>query len=130
ACGADDAVARHNDGNRVAPVGEPDSAGSFGLTDRGRLLAVSPRGAVRDGQQRLPDAFLKRGALRRERQVEFLELAGEIFVQLTARLVEDLILAGWRWCVRIARVLKLEMLERCAVRDQCERADGTVVNRR
>src|SRR4051794_5268447 len=77
---ADDAVARDDDADRVPRIGAAHRAGH--AAQLAGQLAVGHGLAVRDLGQRFPDAPLELGARGREREVEALELAGEIGVEL------------------------------------------------
>src|SRR3954451_13544273 len=86
AVGADHAVARVDDRDRVAAVGAPDRAGDAAeLTGQ---LAVGDRLAVRDLAQARPDGALEGGAVLGQRQVERGPLAGEVLVELALHLGE------------------------------------------
>ena len=57
---ADDAVARGDDGNRIAVVGHADGADAFGIFDSDGDILVAARLAVRNLAQRFPDFQLER----------------------------------------------------------------------
>src|SRR5512132_47164 len=92
---ADDAMARADDGDRVAAVGAADGTRLAGVADAAGDLAVADRLAVGDLQQRLPDALLEgAAAVGTQWQVEVGALAGEVLAQLgddglEARVVGD-----------------------------------------
>ena len=89
AVAADDAVARADDGDRVAAVGAADGARLAGVADAGGDLAVAGGLAVGDGQELGPDAPLEGGAaLGTQLEVEVGALAGEVRAQLGEDLVE------------------------------------------
>src|SRR4051795_3982961 len=76
AVGTDHAVARDDDRDRVAAVGQADGArGGVGLAEPPRDLAVRRGVAVADREQLAPDRALELAAGRVERQVELLEVA-------------------------------------------------------
>src|SRR5690606_2341368 len=60
--GADDAVAGHDDPDRIGSVGQPHGAHRRGLADGLRQLAVAPGPSRRNGAQRRPDRALEVGA--------------------------------------------------------------------
>src|SRR3954451_19819775 len=78
--GADDPVARDDDGDRVDGVRVPDRAGD--AAELARELAVGDGLAVGDLDERVPHALLELGAARRELQVELLAVAREVLVEL------------------------------------------------
>src|SRR5437763_13215933 len=82
AVAADDAVARHDDGDGIGSVRGADGAHGVGMPDVARDGAVHRGRAVRDGAQAAPHALLKGGAVDREREVEVAQLAGEVRAQL------------------------------------------------
>lgn len=76
-------MAGDQDGDRVFTVGIGDGAGGFGISESLGFLGVGERFAVGDGAEHLPDLFLKRGALRIEREGKTAPLPFEIFVELS-----------------------------------------------
>src|SRR4051794_7003007 len=68
AVGADHAMARDRDGERVGGAGLGDRADGAGRADLARDLGVARGLAGRDLAQRLPDSLLERGAADVERQ--------------------------------------------------------------
>ena len=75
-------MARNDDRDRVAAVGQPHGTCRARGTDLFGDLAVRPGFPIRDCQQRLPDPALKFAAPQIELNLEVDELAGEIGVQL------------------------------------------------
>lgn len=82
AVAGDDAVARDEDGDRVAAVGGADGAGAA-AGDRGDI-AVGAGGGGGDFAERAPDAAAIFGAFRVERKVEREAGFVEVFLQLLA----------------------------------------------
>src|SRR3954470_20397645 len=70
AVGADDAVARHDDGDRVAAVGRADGLGEIAVAERPGEVAVAARLAVGDLAEQPPHLLVEDVPARRERQVE------------------------------------------------------------
>src|SRR6478609_3945270 len=89
AVGADDAMAGHDDADRVLAVGSADGAGLVRVPEPARLLAVADRLPVGDGAQRLPRPQLEVGAVRVERQVEVRAGSGEVLAELVRGGVEQ-----------------------------------------
>src|ERR1700716_2733901 len=81
------AMAGYDDGNGIARAGHADRARS--RAQRHRHAAIGRGLAVRDLAHHRPDPALEIGAARGERQVEALELAAEVTVELARRLLED-----------------------------------------
>lgn len=75
---ADDAMARHNDGDRVGGAGASDRANGSGLADGAGDLGVRARGAVGDAAKLVPDAALERGGLHVKRQIDMRLLAAQV----------------------------------------------------
>src|SRR3954447_1148457 len=84
--GADHAMARRDDRDRVAAVGAADR--SRHAAQLPRELAVGDRLAVRDLAQPRPDGALEGGAVVGQREVESGALAGEVLVELALDLGE------------------------------------------
>jgi hypothetical protein len=79
AIGADDAVAWHDDSDRVRAVGEPHCSDSPWLADSPRELPVGTRLAAGDFAKRLPYRSLEPGARRGHRQVfDRRQVAGKV----------------------------------------------------
>ncbi|MCY1443893.1 hypothetical protein D9M71_603350 [compost metagenome] len=68
----------HGDG--IGAIGGADGAHRFRSADAFGQFGVAGGAAEGDVQQGLPDFALELGALWRQWQVEFLPLAGEVFV--------------------------------------------------
>ena len=85
AVAADDAVARHDDRQWVAPVRRADRPGLAVVAEAAGLLAVADRLAVRDRRQPPPRLQLERRAERSQRQVERLTVAVEVLAELRGR---------------------------------------------
>ncbi len=80
-------MARHDDGDRVGRAGVADGTRRrIGLV---RELAIGTRRAKRDVLHRLPDALLEGRTGKRQRQIEFAQLAGEIGGELAACLAQQ-----------------------------------------
>src|SRR5437660_5640870 len=76
---ADDAVAGHDDADRVLAVGQADCAHRLGLADAAGQFGVADRAAALDARQRPPHAFLEGGARGLHRQrFDHLEVSVEI----------------------------------------------------
>src|SRR5215475_5937290 len=86
---ADDTVARNDDGDRVATVGEADGPGRARLPDLGSELSVRDGLAVGDIGQCRPDTSLKRCAMQPDGKVEVGQPTGEIGPELARRLREQ-----------------------------------------
>src|SRR3954452_8908411 len=82
AVGADHAVARHDDRDRVLAVGGADGAERGRVPDLAGDLAVGGGLPVRDLQQRIPDQALERRALGPQRDVELRARAREVLGEL------------------------------------------------
>jgi len=87
-------MARDHDRDSVHAVGRADGPRRAGLADASRHVAVRPRLAVRDREQRAPDLFLERRAADHQRQVEVLAPAREVLVELLAQPLEPAIAPG------------------------------------
>src|SRR5215207_7645601 len=86
----DDAVARHDDRDRVGAVRGADRARDHGLVAQAPGDVAIARGlAVRDALQLGPDLLLELRALARERQVELRTFAGEVLPQLLLSAVQQ-----------------------------------------
>jgi hypothetical protein len=64
---ADDAMARHDDADRIVSVREPDGARRIRRTDAPRQFAVRRRAAELDFAQRAPDGALEVRTAKRQR---------------------------------------------------------------
>jgi hypothetical protein len=128
--GADDTVARHDDADRIASIGQTDRPGAAGASDPLGELAVGPRFAVRDLLQSGPHCALKRGADESHRQVELGTLAAEVLIQLPDHLGErgGVRLAEGRVWRPVSLQVHVQTAELAVQRDQGERADGTVLH--
>jgi len=82
AVGAHHPVARHHHRDPVVAVGPGHRPHRARLAEEAGLVGVAPRLAVRDRPQHLPDPLLERGAAQVERDLEPLELAREVAVEL------------------------------------------------
>src|SRR6266581_9124606 len=82
AVAADHAMARHDDGNRVAPVRQTHRAYCFGNPDALRQVRVGNRFSVGNGAQGIPNAKLKIRPFQRQREIEVLQFTAEISLQL------------------------------------------------
>src|SRR5579871_2891761 len=85
---ADDAVARDDDRDRIGAVRQPDRAARRRVPEAARQFAIRNGLAVWDEAQLAPDALLKIGARRPERQIKAFESAGEERAQLPHRFAE------------------------------------------
>ncbi len=79
---ADDAVAGHDDGQWVAPIGRTDGTHGPGSMYGAGDVAIRGCFAVRDRRQRLPDRTLKVRASQCKGQVEGSPLSREVVAQL------------------------------------------------
>ncbi len=75
-------MAGRDDGYGVLSIGGTHGPDRVGLAYLIGQVLVRNDSAVGNGQQLLPDQFLKIGAVEGQRQVKFLPLAGEIIGQL------------------------------------------------
>src|SRR5688500_10772846 len=82
AVGADDAMARDDNGELVPAVGRSDGAHRCGGTDGLRDVTVRSRFAKGDRGEHPPDAMIERGPALQERKVERVARAGEILGEL------------------------------------------------
>lgn len=80
--GADHAVTRHDDRDRIFAVRRSDRPARGRLTDRVRDLCVAADLPERDVEQRLPHLALELGALTVERQIERGAVTREVFGEL------------------------------------------------
>jgi len=128
--GSDDAVAGHDDADRVASIGQADRPGGAGASDPLGELAVGPCFAVRDLPQSGPHGALKRGTDEIHRQVELGALAAEVLIQLPDHLGErgGVRLAERRFWRSVLLQVHVQTAELAVQRDQGERADGTVLH--
>ncbi len=81
-------MTRNHDRDRVGAIGEAYGPTGFRISDSVGQLTVGNGRAVRNLAEAAPDSELKRGTLGRELQIEILQLAGEISMQLTNSLAE------------------------------------------
>jgi len=132
--GADDAMARDDDADRVAAVGQADRARRRGPADLLGELPVRDRLPIRDLPQGRPDAALERGPVQGERQVELGQLAREIGRELLGGGRERLV--GRRHAHAealrrrtVALLVHVEAAQDAVVGDESERSDGTVQHR-
>lgn len=79
---SDHPMAGHDDGQRVSPVRSADSAGGIRVSQLPGKLAVTPRFAEWNRQQRLPHIFLEWGAAHVERNRELFSLPRKVFAKL------------------------------------------------
>src|SRR5699024_1968371 len=79
---ADDAMAGHDDRDRIGPVGRADGTHGPGLADLARDGPVRLCLAPGNGFQRLPDAALKVGPRRRKRKLKAFAPPGKILLEL------------------------------------------------
>lgn len=86
---SDDAVAGHDDRDRISPRCRARGARRARAAGAARKLSVADRLAVGHARDRSPDGALERGAARIERQVEPAPLAGKVFGELSFRARED-----------------------------------------
>src|SRR6516165_10226416 len=80
AIGAHHPVAGNEDGDGIAPAGAADIAGI--AADLGGDLAIGQGPAIGDLQHRIPDLAVEFASSRRQRQLEALQIAEEITVEL------------------------------------------------
>ena len=84
----DDAMARHDDRERVLRIRGADRARCGRIADAARNLAIRRSRAIWNAAQLEPDLLLELRTLWRQRQIERGQLAGEIRFQLRSRLVQ------------------------------------------
>ncbi len=82
AVAADDPMTRYDDRHRVAGDGRTDRAHCARTPDVAGDVAVAARGTRLDAQQCVPDRALKRRSEQIQRNVENLQLAGKVVLQL------------------------------------------------
>ena len=90
--GPDNSVARHDDRERVASVGQTDCADRGWLVDAPGEFAIGNRDAVRDSFERLPDSALERrtaNGLTVDADTENRPPTGEILFELSRDLGEE-----------------------------------------
>jgi hypothetical protein len=85
-------VAGDDDGDRVDRVRAADGAGD--AAELARELAVGDGLAVGDLDERVPDALLELGALRRELELEALAVAREVLVELSGDVGEGAVVGA------------------------------------
>lgn len=98
AAAANYAVARHDDRDRIAPVGGSHGAGCVGIAESAGKIQVRAGLAIRNGKQGIPNFLLKGRAVQVERELEAGTTACEILLQLSCREAE-------MWVIRIFRHL-------------------------
>ena len=109
AAGADDAVAGHEDGDRVRAVGEAHGAGGFGSSDALGKLRVADGGSARDVAEGAPDLALKRRAGGfYGNVVERGEISGEIAAEAIGEAVR---VGGWLEGEAVCAVVTAEQAE-------------------
>src|SRR5204863_592062 len=79
---ADDAMAGHDDRDRISAHRRADGATRRRQAELARDLAIAPRRAGLDAQERLPDVALECRALEVERHVEGIDLTVEVGAKL------------------------------------------------
>src|SRR6266508_3517026 len=122
AAGADDAVARDDDRDRVPVTGDTDGSGRSGITDDSRDFAVRLHLAVRDLSQLGPDGALEvRAAADRQRHGELLEFAGEVRLQLLLGLGQQRV-----WLEVLVDPAEVQSAQPGAVHSQGQVADGRI----
>ena len=95
----DDAVAGDDHGERITRVRLTDRLESFRAIDRNGDITVAGGFRVRDLHQSAPDFELKRGAVRRERKVEYGSFAQEVLAELAGGFDDTgsgFVRLGWR----------------------------------
>src|SRR6478752_6968755 len=122
---ADHAVTGHDNADRILAVGESHRTRGLGVANAARQLAIALGNPERDLGQRFPHRVLKRTALAGDLDLEALQLAGEVSLQLRAhvskRPVVLLATAGRRWLMSVR--LHVEAGQRSLVTEQEQRAD-------
>src|SRR5438045_6960530 len=83
AVAADHAMAWNDDRNGIAAMRQSDSAHGFGIADALRELQVGNSLSIRNRAQCVPNAKLELRSLQRQWQIEFLQFAAEVGLQLT-----------------------------------------------
>jgi len=120
AVGADDAMARHDDPDRVVTVRESNRARCVRRTDATRQFAIRRGGAELHIEQRAPHGALKVRTARRQRQIEVAQFAHEVRIELLYDRLEWPRIA-FPFLLHFARVLlrlHVQAGQRLAVADQ------------
>ena len=118
---SDHAVAGDHDWQRVAAVGETNRTRRRPLAEAYCDLSVGRRLAVRNVEQRAPDALLERRAFGRQRQIELTPPAVEVLPELADDIAEVVIAlppVALQSVGRTAAILKFDKTE--AGRIACE----------
>src|SRR6202011_3111353 len=125
--GADHPVTRHDDPNRIAPVGKSDRARCTGRTDLCGYLSVGPGLAIRDSLQSGPYASLKLCARQCEIDIEGGEVADEVGAKLLDGIREGVVVALPACPARLIRLTDHpEVAKRAIPTGLCQQADGAV----
>ena len=120
AVAADDAVAGHDDRDRVASRRRADGAQPARVLDRARQLGVRDGLTVGDRGDRLPDALLEGGPLEGQGQVKGLSPPPKVGAELSQR-VADVPVAGDAVLPPGDKVERRDRLARGADLDQADR---------
>jgi hypothetical protein len=124
-------MARDDDADRVAAIGQPDSARNPRTAQLGRQGAIGRRRAVRDGEQQPPDAPLEVRAARRQRDAELGQLATKVRLQLAHHRTKGAIIAApvgvRQLSLRAAR--EVQTGQRLAISSQQQLAHRAVIDR-
>ncbi len=109
-------MTRHDDRDRIAPVRGADCSARGRPTDHLRDISIAPQLPVRDSHEGIPDAVLKRRAVRGELDIERAPLAGEILTQLRGDALEQrrLPALALRWLVVAARQVQRDQRARAS----------------
>src|SRR3954451_17644979 len=118
--GADHAMARRDDRDRVAAVGAADR--SRHAAQLARELAVGDRLALRDLAQPRPDGALELGAVLGQREVERGAFAGEVLVELALHFGERAVVRAGAGVQAVA--VGVELGQAVLVGLDVQRADG------
>ena len=75
-------MARHDDGNGIAPIGSTDRTTCRRTAELLREISVGPRAAERNGKQCVPHALLECRSAKIERYRELLSRASKVLTEL------------------------------------------------
>src|SRR5438132_1704865 len=131
---ADDAMAGEDDADGIGPVRGAERARRGRNAERRCLPAVAGRGAEWNIGQRPPCRELEARSLQVERNVEARAGAGEVFVELGGRLLQDWMIEVMMWPrldsgARRRQPGPEDRPEPVVRRDQCQRSDRCAVSR-
>ena len=84
-----DAMAGHDQRNRIPAIGRPHRAHRQGIADRIRDILISRRPPIGHGQQLPPHLPLKVGSIQPQRQIKLAALAAHVLVDLAHALAHN-----------------------------------------